>query len=102
MIRPRLNEALTEAIKAKEKRAVSTLRLILACLKDRDIAAFQKQIRRGKAAAKHRLTVLRRGEEGFAEIPVTVTLEEAPLTESEVPDYHDEVFTVHVPDKINY
>lgn len=47
MIRPRLNEALTEAIKAQEKRAVSTLRLILACLKDRDIAARGKGITDG-------------------------------------------------------
>ena len=47
MIRPRLNEALTEAIKAQEKRAVSTLRLILACLKDRDIAARSKGVTDG-------------------------------------------------------
>ena len=47
MIRPRLNEALTEAIKAQEKRAVSTLRLILACLKDRDIAARGKGVTDG-------------------------------------------------------
>lgn len=49
MIRPRLNEALTESIKAKEKRAVSTLRLILACLKDRDIAARGKGVTDGIA-----------------------------------------------------
>ena len=47
MIRPRLNEALTQAIKAQERRAVSTLRLILACLKDRDIAARGKGITDG-------------------------------------------------------
>ena len=47
MIRPRLTESLTEAIKAQEKRAVSTLRLILACLKDRDIAARGKGITDG-------------------------------------------------------
>ncbi len=39
MFRTRLNEALKEAMKAKDKRATSTLRLILAALKDRDIAA---------------------------------------------------------------
>jgi hypothetical protein len=39
MIRTRLNEALKTAMKAKDKRATSTLRLILAALKDRDIAA---------------------------------------------------------------
>ncbi|HEY5598448.1 MAG TPA: GatB/YqeY domain-containing protein [Kiloniellales bacterium] len=39
MFRPRLSEALKEAMKAKDKPATSTLRLILAALKDRDIAA---------------------------------------------------------------
>jgi len=39
MFRTRLNEALKTAMKAKDKRATSTLRLILAALKDRDIAA---------------------------------------------------------------
>lgn len=38
MLRARLNESLKAALKAKEDRAVSTLRLILAALKDRDIA----------------------------------------------------------------
>jgi uncharacterized protein YqeY len=42
MIRHRLNEALKEALKAKRRRVVSTLRLILAALKDRDIAARMK------------------------------------------------------------
>lgn len=39
MLRERLSEALKEALKAKQARRVSTLRLILAALKDRDIAA---------------------------------------------------------------
>ncbi len=38
MLRSRLNDALKEAVKARNKRATSTLRLILAALKDRDIA----------------------------------------------------------------
>ena len=38
MLRQKLNDALKEAMKAKQGRAVSTLRLILAALKDRDIA----------------------------------------------------------------
>lgn len=42
MLRNRLNEALTEAMKAKNERAVSTIRLIRAALKDRDIAARGK------------------------------------------------------------
>lgn len=39
MLRSRLNEALKEAMRAREERATSTLRLIIAALKDRDIAA---------------------------------------------------------------
>jgi len=39
MLRERLRDALKQAMKAKNQRAVSTLRLILAALKDRDIAA---------------------------------------------------------------
>ncbi len=39
MLRSRLTEALKDSLKAKEERAVATLRLILAALKDRDIAA---------------------------------------------------------------
>lgn len=39
MLRSRLSEALKEAMKAKDQRRVSTLRLILAAIKDRDIQA---------------------------------------------------------------
>lgn len=39
MLRTRLNDALKDAMKTKNARAVSTVRLILAALKDRDIAA---------------------------------------------------------------
>lgn len=38
MLRQRFNEALKEAVRARDKRAMSTIRLILAALKDRDIA----------------------------------------------------------------
>lgn len=38
-MRQTLNAALKEAMRAKDKDAVSTLRLVLAALKDRDIAA---------------------------------------------------------------
>lgn len=41
-MRDQLNQALKEAMRAKDDRAVSTLRLILAALKDRDIAARTK------------------------------------------------------------
>ncbi|MFQ5785835.1 MAG: GatB/YqeY domain-containing protein [Alphaproteobacteria bacterium] len=39
MLRERLTDELKAAMKAKESRKVSTLRLILAALKDRDLAA---------------------------------------------------------------
>jgi uncharacterized protein len=39
MLRARFNDELKAAMKAKDPRAVSTVRLILAALKDRDIAA---------------------------------------------------------------
>lgn len=42
MLRARLNEDLKTALKAKDQVAVSTIRLILAALKDRDIAAREK------------------------------------------------------------
>src|SRR3546814_16152445 len=42
MLRTRLSDALKEAMKAKEARATSTLRLILAALKDSDIAERTK------------------------------------------------------------
>lgn len=38
MLRQKLNDALKEAMKAKDETATSALRLILAALKDRDIA----------------------------------------------------------------
>ena len=42
MLRAQISEALKDAMRAKEERATSTLRLILAALKDRDIAARGK------------------------------------------------------------
>jgi uncharacterized protein len=42
MLRPQINDALKSAMKDKDGRATSTLRLILAALKDRDIAARPK------------------------------------------------------------
>jgi hypothetical protein len=42
MLRARFTEALKDAMRAKNERAVGTLRLILAALKDRDISARGK------------------------------------------------------------
>jgi len=49
MLRQRLNDALKEAMKAKDQRRVSTLRLVLAALKDRDINARTVDSREGIA-----------------------------------------------------
>lgn len=44
MLRTRLSEALKDALKAKNERVVHTVRLVLAALKDKDIAARPKGI----------------------------------------------------------
>ncbi len=47
MLREQLNNALKDAMRAKDSRAVATVRLILAALKDRDIAAREKGVMDG-------------------------------------------------------
>lgn len=47
MLRQRLNDELKAALKAKETRRLSTIRLILAALKDRDINARTADSREG-------------------------------------------------------
>ena len=47
MLRQQLNDALKTAMLAKEARVVSTVRLILAALKDRDIAARSRGVTDG-------------------------------------------------------
>lgn len=42
MLRDRFNETLKQALRNKQARSVSTIRLIMAALKDRDIAARSK------------------------------------------------------------
>src|SRR5438067_8467789 len=44
MLRTRLSDALKDAMRSKQERRVATIRLILAGLKDRDIAARPKGI----------------------------------------------------------
>jgi uncharacterized protein len=46
-LRERFNEQLKEAMKAKDARRVSTLRMVLAALKDKDIAARTETSREG-------------------------------------------------------
>ena len=43
MLRDRINDALKPAMRAKEARRVATLRLIMAAIKDREIAARSEQ-----------------------------------------------------------
>jgi len=47
MLRQELSDALKTAMKAKDERAVSTLRMVLAGLKDKDIAARTKGVTTG-------------------------------------------------------
>ena len=47
MLREQLSDALKEAVRAKEKRKTGTLRLILAAIKDRDIAGREGGNREG-------------------------------------------------------
>lgn len=47
MLRPQLNDKLKSAMLAKDARVVSTIRLILAALKDRDIAARSRGVMDG-------------------------------------------------------
>lgn len=49
MLRQKLTEALKEAMRGRDERAVSTVRLILAALKDRDIAARSRGVTDGIA-----------------------------------------------------
>src|SRR5437764_14868977 len=46
-LRERLNERLKEAMRAREQKRVSTLRMVLAAVKDRDIAARTETSREG-------------------------------------------------------
>lgn len=52
MLRVRLNDELKVAMKAKDQLATSTLRLILAALKDRDIAARDRGVTDGIGEAE--------------------------------------------------
>ena len=47
MLRQRLNDTLKSAMLGRDKRTVSTVRLILAALKDRDIAAHSRGVTDG-------------------------------------------------------
>jgi uncharacterized protein len=47
MLRPQLRQSLKDAMRAKDERRLSTIRLILAAIKDRDIAARSDDNRDG-------------------------------------------------------
>ncbi len=48
-LRDRFNEQMKEAMRAREKRRLSTVRMIMAAVKDRDIAARTEESREGVA-----------------------------------------------------
>ena len=60
MLREAFSERLKEAMRAKDARTVSTLRLILAALKDRDIAARTADSREGIRSIRFFLSALGR------------------------------------------
>ncbi len=58
-MREELNEALKTALKAKDRRRLATLRLILAAIKDRDIAA-RSEDRTGGVSDEEILSILQK------------------------------------------
>ena len=68
MLRDQLKTALTDAMRAKDTRAVSTVRLILAALKDRDIAARDKGTTEG--ISDEEIRAQRGGGRGFVVIVI--------------------------------
>lgn len=102
MLRNRLSEALKAALKAKDQRRVSTLRLILAAIKDRDIQArgdgladgvsdeeilgvLQKMIKQRRESIEHYETAgrLELAEQEQEEIAIVQEYLPKPLTEAE-------------------
>ncbi len=64
----------------------------LDTVEDQDIASFAKSMRRAKAGDVRTIKVLRRKGEEHVEVELAVTLDEAPLSENEVSEYHDIAF----------
>lgn len=101
MLRERLNEALKQAMKAKQQRAVSTLRLVLAALKDRDIAARSRGVTDGIDEAEivemlHKMVRQRREsialyEQGNRPELAAAEAEEIAIIEAWLPRQMDEV-----------
>lgn len=102
MLRNRLSEALKAALKAKDQRRVSTLRLILAAIKDRDIqargdgladgvsdeeilAVLQKMVKQRRESIEHYETAgrLELAEQEREEIAIIQEYLPKPLTEAE-------------------
>ena len=93
MLRNKLKEALKESMKTKDERSVSTVRLILAAQKDRDITARGKGnvegipddeilglLAEGRVRAKPGLVALHGPEVGFADGYPLLLTSEASLT----------------------
>lgn len=95
MLRTRLNEALKDAMRAKNQRALSALRMILATLKDRDIAARSRGVMNGideaemlsmlQAMIKQRSESIRMYEQGGRQDLVDQEREEIAVIEGFLP-----------------
>ena len=100
MLRQRLNEALKQAMKARDARTVSTLRLVLAALKERDIAARPRGVADGVDEAEivemlHKMVRQRREsialyEQGNRPDLAKVEAEEIAIIEAWLPRQMDE------------
>ena len=60
-LRAQLNDAMKEAMKAKDAKRLATVRLVLAALKDRDIAA-RSETSRDLLGDRHALPLRRKHE----------------------------------------
>ena len=103
MLRTRLNEALRDAMRARNARGVSTIRMILAALKDRDIAARPKGNADGidegeiisllKSMVKQRQESIALYRQGNREDLATQEAEEIAIIEGFMPRQMDEAET---------
>lgn len=100
MLRAKLNDALKDAMRAKDQRRVGTLRLVLAAIKDRDIASRQPDSRDGigdadilsllQAMVRQRRESIVQYEKGSRPDLVAQETEEIEIIESFLPQQMDQ------------
>jgi uncharacterized protein YqeY len=103
MLRAKLSDALKDAMRAKDARRVGTLRLVLAAIKDRDIAARQGDNRDGipdadilsllQTMIRQRRESIAMYEKGGRADLVTQEQEEIVVIESFLPQQMDDAAT---------